>query len=139
MVRAERIDVTEFIVSMDLKDHRGHRIHRTSCRWYLRHLDDMKSGILSPTTSWHGPYPSEEEARQNTHVNRVCLECSPLTNAPSEEISQRGVVVTDIDIPFSRIMAIVFQWALASLIWYVILAVITVVIVMMILSPTSSL
>ena len=138
------IDMMEYVVCLDLKDHRRHRIHKTSCRLYVGYLDDMKAGVVSTTTRWQGPYSSEEEANRRTHVTRVCLECNPLPsvpsvpNVPNGDTPRRGVVITDIDIPFSRIMVIVLQWGLASLIWYVVLAVVTVVIVVLLWNPATN-
>lgn len=127
--------MTEYVVCLDLADHREHKIHRTSCHWYLRNQDQMRSGAVSTTTRWQGPYLSEQEANRMTHVTRVCLDCNPL---PKEDPPRRGVVITDVDVPFSRIMAIVFQWGLAIFIWYLVVAVITISLIALLWSSVNN-
>ena len=129
--------MTEYVVYMDLADHREHKIHLTSCRWYLRKLDQMKAGVETPTTRWYGPYSSEQEAKLKTHVARTCRDCIPPTSEdpPRSDVRSdvRDVVVKDIDIPFLRIMEIVFQWGLAIFIWYLVAVVIAAIVFIILL------
>ena len=129
--------MTEYVVYLDRTDHREHKIHLTTCPWYLRHLDQTKAGNITTTTIWKGPYRTEYEAKQATQVTRFCQDCAlfPTAIPPSDaDTPQRGVVVTDIDVPFPRIMIIVFQWGLAIFVWYLIAVLITVLIMFLLWS-----
>ena len=115
--------MAEYVVYMDLADHREHKVHLATCSSYLRHLDLAKAGTVTATTRWYGPFASEREANLKTHVTRICNYCIALNVEESDQQS-RDVVVTDINIPFTRILEIVFQWGFAISIWYLVISVI---------------
>lgn len=65
-----------YVVYQDLVKASGPKVHRKECRYYQRWLNNSTT-----TTTWHGPYETEEEAM------RVCTRVARETGMSPDRAS----------------------------------------------------